>query len=151
LEVPARHGGLEGLLGALRSELVGLHRFRSHPFQQSVRGGSQLPLNAAELARPPIRALFESICAAAARHLQRVGQGSDPFRARNTGHVAITGAWSVRLASGGHHTDHVHPRGWLSSAFYVAVPSDLGRAGPYAGWLRLGQPGIATPTPQSAE
>ena len=41
---------------------------------------------------------------------------------------------------GGHHIGHVHPQGWLSSAFYVAVP-DAGEAGPPpAGWLSLGAP-----------
>jgi hypothetical protein len=28
-------------------------------------------------------------------------------------------SWSVRLEPGGFHTDHVHPQGWLSSAYYV--------------------------------
>ncbi|HEX7465481.1 MAG TPA: putative 2OG-Fe(II) oxygenase, partial [Usitatibacter sp.] len=34
---------------------------------------------------------------------------------------AISGAWSVRLRSGGFHTAHVHPEGWISSACYIAL------------------------------
>jgi tetratricopeptide (TPR) repeat protein len=140
----------EGLLAELAPELESQHRFSTHPFQQSVRGGSQLPLNAPEMARPALRALFDSLQLAVHAHLARLGTGPDPFRSRNTGRARVTGAWSVRLASGGYHTDHVHPRGWLSSAFYVTVPDDMsGRE--RAGWLRLGRPGIATTPPLGAD
>jgi tetratricopeptide (TPR) repeat protein len=152
LPPPRGWPSLEAFLAELAAEFEELHRFKAHPFQQSVRGGSQLPFNAGEFARPSIRALFDAIQEVAQGHLERVGAGTDPFRTRNTGRIAITGAWSVRLASGGHHTDHVHPRGWLSSAFYVAVPPDMGgESRPHAGWLRLGQPGIATATPLPPE
>jgi uncharacterized protein (TIGR02466 family) len=145
LEAPEGWRGLEAFLGDLEADLLRLHRFRTHPFQQSVRGGSQLPLKSSALSLPTLRALFESIARAAERHLARVGRGSDPFRSRNSGRMRVTGAWSVRLSSGGHHTDHVHQQGWLSAAFYVAVPPDMRRAErPHAGWLRLGRPGIAT-------
>lgn len=151
LEAPPGWSSLETFLKALAAELEGLHRFRTHPFQQSVRGGSQLPLNAAEFDRPLIRALFAGIEAAVNRHLSALGGGTDPFRTRNTGRMVVTGAWSVRLDSGGHHTDHVHSRGWLSSAFYVSVPSSISRSdagySQRAGWLRLGRPGIATKPP----
>ena len=47
--------------------------------------------------------------------------------------------------------DHVHPRGWLSSACYIALPpaicsgvaTDSGMPD-RAGWLRFGRPGIPT-------
>ena len=46
----------------------------------------------------------------------------------------------MRLLGGGHHIGHIHPQGWLSSAFYVVVP-DATQAGPApAGWLSLGAP-----------
>ena len=46
----------------------------------------------------------------------------------------------MRLAGQGHHANHVHPQGWLSSAFYVALPHEAERGGGEAGWLTLGQP-----------
>lgn len=134
----------QGFLEELAQDLEALHRYRTHPFQQSVRGGGQLPLNAQEMTRPSIRALFESFHRVVQRHLARLGTGADPFRSRNTGRFALAGAWSVRLSSGGYHTDHVHPRGWLSSAFYVALPRAMSPESTRAGWLRLGRPGIAT-------
>jgi hypothetical protein len=50
--------------------------------------------------------------------------------------VRLAGSWSVRLAGGGHHVEHIHLEGWLSSAFYVALPETKAPAG----WLTLGQP-----------
>jgi len=124
--------------------LTSLHRYSLHPFQQSVRGGGQLPLNAKELALPAMRALFEKFHGVIDRHLARLGRGTDPFCSRNTGRHAITGAWSVRLSSGGYHVDHVHQRGWLSSAFYVSLPPVMKPQAARAGWLRFGRPGVAT-------
>jgi hypothetical protein len=46
----------------------------------------------------------------------------------------------VRLAAEGHHVAHVHPNGWLSSAFYVSLPGEADAGPPPAGWLTLGQP-----------
>jgi len=135
---------IDAPLEELAVDLNALHRYRAHPFQQSVRGGGQLPLNAAELARPSIGRLFERFRAVVERHLARVGRGDDPFRARNSGQFRQAGAWSVRLSSGGYHTDHVHQRGWISSAFYVSLPPVMQPEAAHAGWLRLGRPGITT-------
>ena len=40
----------------------------------------------------------------------------------------------------GRHVNHVHPAGWISSAFYVALPDEIDAEGP-AGWLTLGEAG----------
>jgi uncharacterized protein (TIGR02466 family) len=148
LEVPRGGSSLDAFLGELAPELTALHTFRAQPLQKSARGGSVIALNPPELARPLIAALFASIAAGVREYLANLGTGSDPLRCRNTGRFAITGARSVRLGSGGYHTDHVNPEAWLSSACYIALPPSVGSgegAPPgRAGWLRLGKPGIAT-------
>ncbi len=148
LDAPPGWRSLEEFLGALAEDLDSLHSFDAHPLQQSVRGGSQLPLNAPELARPLVAALFGSITRAVQEHVATMGAGPGPLRSRNSGRFAIAGAWSVRLRPGGYHTDHVHPEGWLSSACYIALPARLGDGAgdppERSGWLRLGKPGIAT-------
>lgn len=154
LDTPAGWPSLESFLADVAADLDSLHAFQAHPLQQSVRGGSQLHLQVPEFARPPIAALFGVIGVAVRRHLERIGPGSGPMRARNRGTGAISGAWSVRLRRGGFHTDHVHPRGWLSSACYIALPGSVGRngvAGDRAGWLRLGKPAFPTRPPLDAE
>jgi uncharacterized protein (TIGR02466 family) len=134
LDVPAGWASLEAFLRDAAAELESMHAFQSHPLQQSVRGGSQLPLNAPELARPAVAALFDSITRAVQAHLAE----------RGTARFAISGAWSVRLSSGGYHADHVHPEGWISSACYISLPSSIANGTDRAGWLRLGKPGVAT-------
>jgi hypothetical protein len=47
------------------------------------------------------------------------------------------GGW---LRGAGHHTNHIHPQGWLSSAFYVSVASQELMGPAPAGWLALGEP-----------
>ena len=155
LDVPSGWATLEAFLADLAAELDALHPYRTHPLNQSVRGGSQRPLLDAELSRPVIAALFQGIGAAVQRYVKRLGRGDDPVRRRNTGRFGISGAWSVRLRSGGHHADHVHPHGWISSACYIALPPAIGSGqgdDPMrAGWLRLGKPAIRTRAPLAAE
>ena len=153
LDTPDGWPTLDAFLGEVREELHALHAFQAHPLQQSVRGGSQLPLEHADLERPLLATLFGCIGNAINRHLRQLGTGADPVRSRNRGGYAISGAWSVRLRSGGYHTDHVHPEGWISSACYIALPPAVGRgsADDRAGWLRLGKPLIPTPRPLGPE
>jgi hypothetical protein len=54
----------------------------------------------------------------------------------------------VRLKEQGFHVDHVHPEGWLSSAFYVRMPEGLTNR---AGWLKFGEPGTPTRPHLAAE
>ena len=50
----------------------------------------------------------------------------------------------MQLQAGGYHINHVHPRGWLSSAYYVSLP-DVSDADTHAGWLKFGEPGMPIP------
>lgn len=153
LEAPAGWPSLAAFLADVTTDLESMHAFGAHPLQQSVRGGSQLHLQAPEFERPLIAALFGAIGVAVRRHLAALGGGDGPMRSRNRGSGVFTGAWSVRLRSGGYHTDHVHPHGWLSSACYIALPDALGSGADdrRAGWLRFGQPAIPTQPSLAAE
>lgn len=45
---------------------------------------------------------------------------------------------------------HVHPRGWISSAFYIELPDIMAEARTDEGVLEFGRPGIITaPTLES--
>ena len=72
---------------------------------------------------------------------------SHPFLSRNTGKFNIATSWSVRLTKAGFHISHVHPVGWLSSAFYVGFDTETVSNDPAnpAGWLHFGIPGIDLP------
>jgi tetratricopeptide (TPR) repeat protein len=128
-------------LEALASTLRGLHNLRSQPLAQSVRGGTQTDGNLFQRIEPEIVALRETVRQAVADHAAGLPP-LDPHHPLARGQpsaIAFSGAWSVRLPAGGHHSNHVHPMGWLSSALYIALPPDLGR-GDHSGWLTLGEP-----------
>jgi hypothetical protein len=57
----------------------------------------------------------------------------------------------VRLRRSGYHTNHVHPRGWISSACYIELPESMSDATSPQGILRFGEPSIATTPPLHAE
>jgi tetratricopeptide (TPR) repeat protein len=150
LRAPKGWSNLESYLADLAATLHGLHRFRTHPFDQSLRLGSQIShLTASE--HPAIRAFFEAADAAIRGYIQGLGRGSDPVRSRNKGGYHAHSAWSVRLRPNGFHADHVHPEGWLSSAFYVDLPQTMANAVGREGWLKFGQPGVRTEPALGAE
>lgn len=131
-------------LEALREALRRLHRFTAHPFSQSVREGSQATLRLDGGHEPPIERLLQRLRDAVARRLSEDPGRGGPFWSRNTGAAEMSGAWSVRLGSSGHHADHIHPRGWISSAFYVSTPDESADAANRPGWIKFGEPGVRT-------
>jgi tetratricopeptide (TPR) repeat protein len=147
---PESHAGA-AFLEELRAALRRLHQFRTHPFAQSVRQGSQAPLRLDGAHEPPIERLLQMLRDAVARRVGELLPGDGPFERRNTGAAAMTGAWSIRLGAAGHHAEHVHPMGWISSAFYVSVPDEAADAHARSGWLSLGKPGVRTQPALEAE
>lgn len=142
IAAPAGWDDLPKFLHDLAGALGRLHGWQAHPLEQSIRQGSQTQVDLTKVDTPVIRALFAALDPPIRAHLAALGRGGDPVRRRHTGGYRFAGAWSVRLRPGGFHTDHVHPAGWLSSAFYVALPESV--AQPPEGWLALGRPGVPT-------
>jgi len=65
-----------------------------------------------------------------------------PFLSLKGKALSCAGAWSVVLASGGGHVDHIHPKGWISASYYIRVPQEVLNA-QKAGFLRLGASGLS--------
>jgi len=65
--------------------------------------------------------------------------------ARNRGKLSLQGCWSVELRRNGFHVNHIHPEGWLSSAYYVSVPREINHAGMRSGWIKFGEPRMPVP------
>ncbi|WP_066484880.1 2OG-Fe(II) oxygenase family protein [Sphingomonas sp. CCH9-F2] len=142
ISTPAGWADLPAFLADLAAALEALHGWQAHPLEQSIRHGSQTQVDLSRLDVPVVRALFAALDAPIRAHIAGLGSGDDPVRRRAAGGYRFAGAWSVRLRAGGFHKDHVHPAGWLSSAFYVALPDAVERAP--QGWLALGRPGVPT-------
>ena len=142
IDVPPGWSTLPAFLDDLAVTLRDRHAWRTHPLDQSLRHGSQTQEDLSQVNHPVLRALFAALDGPIRAHLAQLGAGGDPVRRRNTGGYRFAGAWSILLHPGGYHTDHVHPSGWLSSAFYVDLPASV--AEEPQGWLAFGRPGIPT-------
>jgi tetratricopeptide (TPR) repeat protein len=124
-------------------ELLRLHGSAQRPLAQSLRGGSQTDRNLP--GGHPLVAAFFSLIDAPIRdyiaHLRNEHRGH-PTDRRRCADYRLAGSWSVQLQPGGFHVNHVHPQGWLSSAYYVELPGDPGDDATRAGWLKFGEPGM---------
>jgi Putative 2OG-Fe(II) oxygenase len=128
---------VQALAGVVRR----LHTFSAPYPEQSVRGGTQ---TGGQLFFHPDAA----IQATRTRVLAAVGEYVADLPPPDSAHpllglprdqpLLFEGSWSVRLAAQGFHRCHTHTRGWISSAFYVAIPENLG-AQP-AGSIEFGAP-----------
>ncbi len=146
-----RAGDIVEFNAIFAAELTALHLRQRRPLMQSLRGGSQTERNLP--ANNPVIAEFFAMLEEPIRdyiaRLRELDAGHPTARrARPDGAYRISGSWSVQLQPGGFHVNHVHPAGWLSSAYYVELPRaadvELPRGeDPRAGWLAFGEPGIA--------
>jgi len=152
LDAPPSWPDMAAFLADLKVSLGRLHDPKGHPLLfQSLRHGTETTQDLARSADPAILALFGSFAAPIRRYLEYVGQGSDPLRRRNRGKWRFNGSWSVRLRSSGYHANHVHPRGWISSACYIELPDGMADSRTQEGALRFGEPSIATIPPLPSE
>jgi tetratricopeptide (TPR) repeat protein len=134
--------GIAEFNAAFAHELSRLHRARERPLSQSLRGGTQTERNL-PTGNPVIADFFAMIDAPIRDYIARLHGDSDhPTDRRKSAGYRIAGSWSVQLAEGGFHTNHVHPQGWLSSAYYVELPDSMADEPTRAGWLKFGEPGM---------
>lgn len=151
VETPEGWDSLDAWLGDLKAALERLHGLKAHPIGQTLRGGTQTNVNLAQSDDPAIKAFFKAIDAPIRAYIARLGDGDDAMRGRPHGeNYRISGSWSVRLTPGGHHVDHLHHSGWISSAFYISLPASV-RAEGDEGSLRFGHPGTDTKPALEAE
>ena len=150
IETPAGWPDLASYLADLTRTLVELHGFSTAPFDQSLRGGSQTSQNLAMSVDPVIQAFFKAIDGPIRAHMEHLRSDPDGLGRRYLGDYELAGSWSVFLRPNGYHVDHIHHEGWLSSAFYVALPTSPPE-NPHAGWIKFGEPGIPTDPPLGPE
>jgi tetratricopeptide (TPR) repeat protein len=124
-----------GLAALLRTQ----HRTNAHPFDQYIQNGSQTGRSLLNLDEPVIKHFLAAMDIAVRDYINRLPE-NDPVGARRTKHCRYGGLWSVRLTDGGYQPNHVHDRGWISSAYYVSsMPAEQPKD-PRAGQLKFGEP-----------
>jgi len=141
------HGDLDldrAELGGLSDILRSLHKTRSHPIGQSLRGGTQTRGRLFARREPEIARLREAILDAVRDHFRGLPprDPSHPLLRHRDAETSIAGSWSVRLTAQGFHVNHIHPEGVLSSACYISLPESLGGEESRDGWLELGRPPV---------
>jgi uncharacterized protein (TIGR02466 family) len=130
----------------LRDVLASRHRSPTPPFDESLRNGSRTTRGLLTDSDAVIQASLKAFEAPLADYCRALGTDADhPVSARNTGKARLSDAWSVQLASGGWHVNHVHRSGWISSAYYVTTPHEVRDADGMPGWIRFGEPRFAVP------
>ncbi|MGE0741385.1 MAG: tetratricopeptide repeat protein [Hyphomonadaceae bacterium] len=144
---PPGFANIEAFNQALRAALEPLHVLETHPLDQSLRHGSQTTRSLLTLKddvveayiralEEPIRAYIDAMGAPDPRH---------PLSGRKTGKHRLSGCWSVKLKPGGFHVNHLHPAGWISSAYYVSLPKVVENPTGQEGWIKFGEPRWPTP------
>ncbi|MBL8536350.1 MAG: tetratricopeptide repeat protein [Hyphomonadaceae bacterium] len=132
---------------ALAASLNKLHILAAHPLDQSLRGGSQTSRSLLHVDDPEVRAYLAALHEPIHAYMDAMGKPdpSHPWSGRKTGAYRLVGSWSVKLKPDGYHINHLHPAGWISSAYYVQVPDVVETGEGRQGWIKFGEPRWPTP------
>lgn len=145
VEPPAGFADVPAFLAALQATLEPMHLAKREPVHQSLRGGSQTPGRLFGRPDPIIDATRQALLRAIEHHIAGLpDDDAHPFFQRKARSVRFSGSWSVKLWSSGSHVNHIHPEGWMSSAFYVSLPPSVreGQEESLAGCIQFGQPPV---------
>jgi hypothetical protein len=146
LEPPPGWKTITEFNAALVKSLAARHLFATHPLDQSLRNGSQTARNLVAERDPVIQALLAAFERPIEDYRAAIGTDPDhPMTARNLGPARLRGCWSVALRRNGFHVNHIHPEGWISSAYYVSVPEEVRDESAKSGWIKFGEPHLAMP------
>jgi tetratricopeptide (TPR) repeat protein len=144
-EIPAPQGffTLQNFNADFAEALRAQHRANAHPLDQYVTNGSQTGRNMLTHDERTVRAFLSAVDAAVRDYIGRLRVSpNDAVGQRKRDAYRYAKLWSLRLTDGGYQGNHVHDRGWISSAYYVNVAaSEKGDA--RNGWLKLGEPNRA--------
>jgi predicted Zn-dependent protease len=153
LEAPRGWQSMEQLNAALLETLNARLQFGAHLFDQSLRNGCQTTRNLVTERDPAIRGIMQAFQTAIQSYIEEMGAhaaslpGADkhPFLSRLQNRAHMKGAWAAQLRRGGFHLNHFHAGSWISSAYYVGVPSESADEKLKSGWLKFGEPRYSTP------
>ncbi len=147
-DVPTPRGwrSMQELNEALSGVLAKRHLFARHPFDQSLRNGSQTTTSLLVDSDRAIHSILEAFAGPLHEYTSSIRTAPDhPLQARNRGLARIDKCWSVQLHCGGFHVNHIHPEGWISSAYYVDVPAEASDPVVMSGWIKFGEPALPVP------
>ncbi len=129
-------------LAELAQLLRELHVMERPYVEQSVRGGTQTDRSVIQRHEPILQLAKSRWLAAIRDYVDRLPpyEQGHPLLGLPRTNLLIEGSWSVRLFRQGHNVPHNHPVGWLSTAFYISLPSPQQMGPDPAGHIAFGTP-----------
>jgi uncharacterized protein (TIGR02466 family) len=141
LKAPEGFSDMESFNRDLNHCLDALHGGKKEFLEQTLRGGTQSLDNLFGKGHDLVERLRARIDEAVADYIARMKDNAEhPLFQRRRKDFDYAASWSARLHDCGYHTNHVHPKGWISSAYYVAVPDSAADAQAKQGWIKFGEP-----------
>lgn len=141
LDPPAGFADMESFNRELNAYLDRLHIDKRENLDQSLRGGTQTQENIFGAGHELVERLRVRIDEAVAAYIARMKEDEEhPLLRRRHPAFRYAASWSSRLRDCGFHTNHVHQKGWISSAYYIALPETVENAQEKQGWIKFGEP-----------
>ncbi|HSZ75422.1 MAG TPA: putative 2OG-Fe(II) oxygenase, partial [Rhizomicrobium sp.] len=141
LEPPQGFNDMAAFNAALNDYLDRLHTDKREFTNQTLRGGTQTLENLFGAGHAPVEALRQRIDEAVGRYIAGLkDHPQHPLAGRRAAQFLYAGSWSSRLHDCGFHTNHIHQKGWISSAYYVALPDAIEDEAAKQGWIKFGEP-----------
>jgi len=130
----------------LGAYLDGLHPRTDAYLEQSLLGGTQTEGMLFGSGHALVEKLRVRIEEAIANYIANLPTNDHhPFLVRRSNNFSFTGAWSCLMRGQGHHVNHLHPAGWISSCYYVTVPAASSDPETRNGWIKFGEPSLDLP------
>jgi tetratricopeptide (TPR) repeat protein len=146
LAPPEGFSSMAAFNAALNTHLDSLHTDAREHVDQTLRKGSQTLDSLFDGSNPLINALQARIEEAVSAYIANMKDGeTHPLAGRRRDGFSFSGCWSSRLYDHGFHTNHIHPKGWISSCYYVAVPDVAEDEQARQGWIKFGEPAFDMP------
>jgi uncharacterized protein (TIGR02466 family) len=143
LAPPEGFSNMESFNAELNAWLDRMHPTTREYLDQSLRNGSQTPDKLFGAGHDLVERLQRRIRETIARHIAEMKEDDKhPLLSRRARHFDYTGSWSSRLRDCGFHTNHIHPEGWISSCYYVALPKAVADTEGRQGWIKFGEPAL---------
>ncbi|MEQ1493873.1 MAG: putative 2OG-Fe(II) oxygenase, partial [Terricaulis sp.] len=140
LDAPAGFGSMADFNAALRESLNRLHVLETHPLDQSLRHGSQTTRSLLTIDDPIIKQYLRALKDPIRAYIATMQKPDHPWSGRKSDAFKFSGCWSVKLKANGYHVNHIHPEGWISSAYYVSLPEVAKSGDTQEGWIKFGEP-----------
>jgi tetratricopeptide (TPR) repeat protein len=141
LEPPEGFSRMEDFNAELNAYLDKVHPGTGEYIDQSLRQGSQTAAHLFAAGHPLVEKIRERIDRAVARYIAELPEDeTHPYLSRRARAFRYHGSWSARLRDCGFHVNHIHPAGWISSAYYVHVPQAAQDRQSRQGWIKFGEP-----------